>query len=140
MPIPLPLNLSIEPQLQLIYQHTHINDLNDGVSTVSFHSASGLIGRIGARLLGQFSALGTQWEPYVRVNVLRYFGGTDEATFAGTTAIPTTVSQTEGHVGAGISARLNNTVSVCATAGYLFNLGGAHQRTVEGDLGVRWRW
>ncbi|MFM0065625.1 autotransporter outer membrane beta-barrel domain-containing protein [Paraburkholderia aspalathi] len=61
-------------------------------------------------------------------------------TFAGTTELPTTVGQTEGHVGAGISARINNTVSAYATAGYLFNLGGAHQRTVEGNVGVRWSW
>jgi len=140
LPIPLPLNLSIEPQAQLIYQHTHINDLNDGVSTVSFHSASGLTGRLGVRLQGQFSAAGMLWAPYVRVNVLRYFGGTDSATFAGNTVIPTSVGQTEGHVGAGISARLNNTVSVYATAGYWFNLGGAHQRTVGGNAGVRWAW
>ncbi|WP_367619324.1 autotransporter domain-containing protein [Paraburkholderia sp. CHISQ3] len=140
LPIPLPLNLSIEPQVQLIYQHTHINDLDDGVSTVAFHSASSLIGRLGARLQGEFVAAGLQWQPYARVNVLRYFGGTDSVTFTGNTILPTTVGQTEGQVGAGISARVNNTVSVFASAGYLFNLGGAHQRTVEGNAGVRLSW
>jgi outer membrane autotransporter protein len=140
LPIPLPLHLSIEPQAQLIYQDTHIDDLNDGVSTVAFHSQSGLIGRLGARLFGEFPATGMAWQPYVRVNVLRYFGGNDEVTFAGTTALPTSVGQTEGQVEAGISARLNNTVSVYATGGYLFNLGGAHQRTFGGGAGVRLSW
>jgi outer membrane autotransporter protein len=140
MPIPLPLHLAIEPQVQLIYQDSHISDLNDGVSTVAFHSQSGLIGRLGARLSGEFSPVGMAWQPYVRVNVLRYFGGTDEVTFAGTTPIPTDVGQTEGQVGAGISARLNKTVSVYAAAGYLFNLGGAHQRTFGGNAGARVSW
>jgi outer membrane autotransporter protein len=140
LPIPMPLQLSIEPQAQLIYQDMHISDLNDGVSTVAFHSQSGLIGRLGARLFGEFSAAGMAWQPYVRVNVLRYFGGTDEVTFAGTTALPTNIGQTEAQVGTGISARINNTVSVYATAGYLFNLGGAHERTFGGDAGVRLSW
>jgi hypothetical protein len=30
--------------------------------------------------------------------------------------------------------------SVYATIGWLTNLGGAHQRTIGGNAGVRWTW
>ncbi|WP_287191835.1 autotransporter outer membrane beta-barrel domain-containing protein [Paraburkholderia sp.] len=50
LPIALSTVLSIEPQAQLIWQHTSIGDLDDGISSVSFHAASGLTGRPGVKV------------------------------------------------------------------------------------------
>jgi outer membrane autotransporter protein len=140
LPIPLPANLRIEPQAQLIWQHTSINDLDDGVSSVTFHAANGLIGRLGLRLEGKFEGAGTVWEPYLRANLWRYFNGTDEVTFGGTTVIPTSVPATAAEFGLGIAARLSVHGSVYAAAGYTTNVNGAHRSVVEGNAGARWSW
>ena len=140
LPIPLLANLRIEPQAQLIWQHTSINDLDDGISSVSFHSANGLIGRLGLRLEGKFEGAGTVWEPYLRANLWRYFNGTDEVTFGGSTVIPTSVPATAAEFGLGIAARLSVHGSVYAAAGYTMNVNGAHRSVVEGNAGVRWSW
>jgi outer membrane autotransporter protein len=140
LPIPLAAGFAIEPQAQLIYQNLQTDDLTDSVSRVSFNSSNEVIGRLGARLTDQFAAYGTQWQPYMRADVLRYFGGTDTATFANTTPIDSSVGSTQGHVGVGLSARVTPKVALYATAGYWFNLGGPHRETVEGDAGVRLNW
>ena len=140
LPVPLTAGLTVEPQAQLIWQRLSVNDLNDGVSTVSFNNGNTFLGRIGVRLQGRFDALGANWQPWLRVNVLRSFGSDDRATFAGTTVIGTTVGQTAGQIGAGVVAKISRSASLFATASWLTNLGGPHQRTVLGDAGVRWAW
>ncbi|WP_308102540.1 autotransporter outer membrane beta-barrel domain-containing protein [Paraburkholderia madseniana] len=140
LPIPLRASLSLEPQAQLIWQHASINDLNDGISSVSFHAANGLVGRLGLRLQGSFEGAGAQWQPYLRANLWRYFNGTDSATFAGTTVIPTDVAATAAQLGIGLVAHLSARGSVFATASYAMNVNGEHRSTVEGNLGARWSW
>lgn len=140
VPLPLPYGLSLEPQAQLIYQYTHINDLTDPAATVSFKSANELIGRLGLRLQTQFQANGINWKPYLRLDVLRYFGGTDTVNFSDSTKIDSSVGSTQGHVGAGVYAKLNQRVSLYLTGGYWFNLGGSHRSTAEGNAGVRLSW
>jgi outer membrane autotransporter protein len=140
LPIPLPARLSIEPQAQLIWQHVSMNDLDDGVSSVSFHGASGLTGRLGVRLQGRFDALGTAWQPYVRANLWHYFGGTDSVTFAGTTVIPTSVAATAAQFGLGLVAQLSARGSAFATVSYSASIGDTHRSTTAGGAGVRWRW
>jgi outer membrane autotransporter protein len=140
LPIPLSANLSVEPQAQLVWQNVSVNDLDDGISNVSFHGASGLAGRLGVRLQGRFDGAGTVWQPYLRANLWRYFGGTDSATFAGTTVIPTSVAATVAQFGFGVVARVSTRGSVFATAAYATNVNGAHRSIVGGDVGVRWSW
>jgi outer membrane autotransporter protein len=140
LPIPVSSVLTIEPQAQLIWQHLSINDLNDGVSSVSFNSGNTFLGRFGVRLQGRFDALGTSWQPYLRLNVLRSFGSNDSTTFGGATDIGTSVGQTAGQIGAGVVAKLSKSGSAYAAASWLTNLGGAHQRTVTCNAGVRWTW
>ncbi|CAG4892578.1 hypothetical protein R54767_01335 [Paraburkholderia gardini] len=135
LPIALSASLSIEPQMQLIWEHASINDLDDGISSVSFHAASGLAGRLGVRLQGRFEAADTVWQPYARANLWRYFGGTDSATFAGTTVIPASVAATTVQLGLGVAGHVSARGSVFATAGYTGNVSGAHRSIVEGDVG-----
>ncbi|SIO24392.1 autotransporter outer membrane beta-barrel domain-containing protein [Paraburkholderia phenazinium] len=140
LPIPLGSVLTIEPQAQLIWQHLSIDDLNDGVSSVSFNSGNTFLGRFGVRLQGRFDTLGTSWQPWLRLNVLRSFGSNDNTTFGGATDIGTNVGQTAGQIGAGVTAKVSKSGSVYAAASWLTNLGGSHQRTVTGNAGVRWSW
>jgi outer membrane autotransporter protein len=140
LPIPLSASLSIEPQMQLIWGHTSVNELNDGISSVSFHGASGLAGRLGVRVQGRFEQGSMVWQPYARANLWRYFGGTDSATFAGTTVIPTSVGATAFQFGLGIVGHVSARGKVFATAGYAGNVGGAHRSVFEGGVGARWSW
>jgi hypothetical protein len=41
---------------------------------------------------------------------------------------------------AGVVGKFSTSGSVFATLGWVTNLGGAHQRTVTGDAGMRWVW
>jgi outer membrane autotransporter protein len=140
LPIALAARLAIEPQAQLIWQHANLHDIDDGISTVSFHEASGFIGRLGVRFFGHFDAARTTFEPYLRANLWRTFGATDSATFAGTTVIPTNVSATTAQLGAGIVAKVSVRGSVFANVAWSTNLGGSIHRAIEGGVGVRWKW
>ncbi|MFM0615048.1 autotransporter outer membrane beta-barrel domain-containing protein [Paraburkholderia nemoris] len=140
LPIPLGAGLTLEPQAQLVWQHLSLSDFNDGVSSVGFNSGNTFVGRIGARLQAQFDAFAIAWRPYLRVSFLREFGSDDKVTFGGGTVIPGTVGQTAAQLGAGVVGKFSTSGSVFATLGWVTNLGGAHQRTVTGDAGVRWVW
>ncbi|MGJ7530092.1 autotransporter outer membrane beta-barrel domain-containing protein [Variovorax sp. GB1P17] len=139
-PIALSENLTIEPQAQLLWQKVSINDLNDTASTVAFNSGNTFLGRVGVRLQGRFDTPGVVWQPYVRLNLLRNFGSSDNAVFGGATAITTSVSQSAAQINAGLVARINKSTSAFVTAGYTANLGGKRQRTVMGNAGIRWTW
>lgn len=140
LPIPIAYGLSVEPQAQIIWQNLSINDLNDGVSSVSFKHGNTFLGRLGVRISGDYAASFAALQPYLRLSVLRNFGAGDDVTFGGTTTLPGAVGQTAGQIGAGLVAKISKSSSAYATVSYLANLGGAHQRTITGNAGVRWAW
>jgi outer membrane autotransporter protein len=140
LPIPLSASLSLEPQARLIWQHTSINDFNDGISSVSFRTANGWIGRLGLRVEGRFDAAGMTWQPFARANLWHYGGGTDTVTFAGPTVVPTEAGATAAEFALGVVSRIGARGSIYASAGYTTNVGGEHRQVVEGNLGLRWRW
>ncbi|SMG21574.1 autotransporter family protein [Paraburkholderia susongensis] len=140
LPIALAYGLTLEPQAQLVWQWLALDKFSDGISEVNWNNGNTFLGRIGARLQWAFDASGVAWKPYLRVNVLRSFGADDETTFGGVTTLGTPVGQTMGQVGVGIVAQLTKRGSVFATASYLTNFGGQHQRVIGGDAGVRWAW
>jgi outer membrane autotransporter protein len=140
LPIPLTGVWTLEPQAQLIWQSLSINDLNDGVSTVSFSHGNTFVGRLGARMTGHIKTALADWQPYFRVNVLRNFGERDQTSFGAATTLPTSVGQTAGQIGAELVAKISRSSSAYATVSYLTNLGGSHERTILGNAGVRWAW
>jgi outer membrane autotransporter protein len=140
LPIALGYGLTLEPQAQLVWQWLSLDRFNDGVSDVTWNNGNTFLARVGARLQWAFDANGIAWKPYLRVSVLRSFGADDETTFSGTTTLGTQVGQTAGQIGAGLVAQLTKHGSVYATASYLTNLGGQHQRTITGNAGARWTW
>jgi outer membrane autotransporter protein len=42
--------VAIEPQAQLLYQYLHLNQFDDGISSISANTTNGLRGRLGFRL------------------------------------------------------------------------------------------
>jgi outer membrane autotransporter protein len=139
IPLALSARWTLEPQAQLIWQRVWVDSLDDGISTVSFQGTSGWLGRIGARLETSFDSRGVQWQPWLRVNLLRSFGGSDEAHF-GATTIGTSVRGTAGQIGAGVAANLGKHSALYATVGYTTNLDGNQRDSIFGNLGMRWRW
>ncbi|SFC73050.1 autotransporter outer membrane beta-barrel domain-containing protein [Collimonas sp. OK412] len=140
LPIPLGADVTIEPQAQVIWQNQSFNNLNDGVSTVSFNNGNTFLARLGVRLQSRFDTAAAIWQPYLRLNLLRSSGSHDTTTFDGTTVISSGTNQTAGQLNAGLVATINKSASAFVTATYTTNLGGAQQRMAMVDAGMRWSW
>lgn len=140
LPIALHGGLVVEPQMQLIWQRVLADDLNDGVSNVSFNTQSGWIGRLGVRVADRIGNAESFWMPYLRFNLWRYFGGTDTTTFDGTTGVPSSIAATAAEFALGVAARFAGRGSVYASVGYMTNINGVRRDIVTGTAGVRWRW
>nr|WP_238531363.1 autotransporter outer membrane beta-barrel domain-containing protein [Collimonas fungivorans] len=140
LPMPLGAEVTIEPQAQVIWQNLSLNDLNDGVSAVGFNNGNAFLARLGVRLKSRFETSAAIWQPYLRLNLLRSFGSHDSTTFDGTTVISNGSNQTAGQLNAGLVATINKSTSAFMTVTYTTNLGGAQQRTVMADAGMRWSW
>ncbi|MEX3933058.1 autotransporter domain-containing protein [Paraburkholderia phymatum] len=138
-PVPLSASLSVEPQIQLIVQHLGIDDLSDGVSNVSFHAANSVVGRIGARVQGQFEQGGAAFQPFATANLWRNFGGTDYATL-GPTALSVSDAATALQFDIGVVAKASRRASAFARVAYTMNVNGSHRSVVGGNVGVRWSW
>jgi outer membrane autotransporter protein len=132
--------VTIEPQAQVIWQNQSFNNLNDGVSTVSFNNGNTFLARLGVRLQSRFDTAAAIWQPYLRLNLLRSSGSHDTTTFDGTTVISSGTNQTAGQLNAGLVATINKSASAFVTATYTTNLGGAQQRMAMVDAGMRWSW
>jgi outer membrane autotransporter protein len=139
-PIPLGSHLSLEPQAQVIMQHIQTDGFQDPVSTVNFNPINAVTGRVGARLLGDFSQDVQHWQPYLKLNLWRNFHRDYNTVFAGTDAIPTNLASTALEFGGGVSAKLTQHISLYGEASYLHNIDSLHRRGAMGDLGVRILW
>lgn len=130
----------LEPQVQLINQHIHLDSQHDGISKVAYDSQDYLTGRLGARLKGQYLLSNTPVEPYLRVNAWRTFGGSDTVTYDGVDRIKTDHKASTADLGVGVVAKLSPAVSVYLGADYNTQLDGNHLEGVSGNLGVRMSW
>jgi outer membrane autotransporter protein len=117
-----------------------IDDLNDGISNVTFADPNTVAARLGVRLTGRMQALGATWQPYAGVNLWRYFNATSQVTFDGTTGIPAQSSSTIADIAAGFAVNLSARGSVFVSMHYAMNAGGARREAVGGNAAVRWRW
>lgn len=134
----------IEPQAQLVYQDVSVDGSQDQYSSVDWNAGTAWTGRLGARL--QYTARderGTLWQPYARVNLWHAFSGTDSTFFGQSSpAIETRFGDTALKVGGGITARVNQNVSLYGQASYRWSLdgGGSRQTAAAGTFGVRINW
>lgn len=140
VPFALLQELSIEPQAQVIWQHVSLNDFSDGISAVTFDNPNSFAARLGLRVASRRQAGGALWQPYVRVNLWRYFSASSNVSFDHTTTIPTQSSATLVEFQTGVAISVSARGSVFANVHYAMNAGGATRATLGGDAGVRWRW
>jgi outer membrane autotransporter protein len=142
-PIPLPLGprFVLEPQAQIIWQQVTFQDSNDGLGPVGLGTTSGPTGRLGVR--GAWTIIsdnGQVWQPYARANLWRDWGA-EATTMFGIDQVPLIEQATRLEFAGGVTAKLNQGVSVYAQAGYQFGLDGAFIRNgVQGDVGLRYVW
>ena len=140
LPVPLGANMEIEPQAQVIWQNLSLNAFHDGVSAVGFNHGNTFLARLGVRLQSRFETAAATWQPYLRLNLLHSSGSHDTTTFDGTTGISNGTHQQAGQLNACLVVNTGKSASVFVTASYTGNLGGAQQRTLMADAGMRWSW
>jgi outer membrane autotransporter protein len=144
-PIPLPLGprFVLEPQAQIIWQHVSFDDANDGLGPVGLGSTSGPTGRLGLR--GQWTidgSNGIRWQPYVGANVWRGWGAEATTSF-GIDQVRLIESSTRTEVLGGITARLDNRLSLYAQGSYQFAIdqnNNSSRSGAQGNVGFRYTW
>ncbi|MGU3413943.1 autotransporter-associated beta strand repeat-containing protein [Enterobacteriaceae bacterium C34A] len=79
----------LEPQAQLIWQHSSFDDIDvkgDTKTKASISAGDSVTGRIGTRLVGHYQTRQGEVTPYVRVNLWQGMGGSDNTRFSNNTA------------------------------------------------------
>lgn len=136
-PIALGERLVLEPQAQLIWQHSSLDETADAFSNVSFDVGDGLGARIGARLHGADEDAG--WRPYLKLNLWSELGSDDDTRF-GDDRIRTESRADAIEFGAGLVGRLSPGVGLYFVADYTHELSGEERRSVQGHAGLRVDW
>jgi len=146
-PIPVPAlgpGFVLEPQGQIVWQHVSFDDANDGLGDIGLGSTSGASGRLGLRGRWTFVSDGGQvWQPYVRADVWQDWGAQATTTFSGLDRVPLLQRGTRLDLSTGVTARINDGLSLYAQAGYQFAVGntdGDQRDGIRGDLGLRYLW
>jgi outer membrane autotransporter protein len=140
-PIALTSYLTLEPQVQAIWQHLSLGSSQDRISTIGFAQTDTAAGRLGVRLQGSIETGKGLVQPFVTTNLWYGSAVIDNVTFAGTDAIPTAAQNTTSfEVRAGLSATLSKFANVYASVGYATELTGDYGKAVKGRLGMRVTW
>ena len=139
VPLVLSDSLVLEPQAQLVWQRTSLNDFDDGVSTVHFERDNALTGRIGARLRGALDST-TTWRPYLLANIWHSFKGNNGIVFGGADTIATSRRMTALELGVGVSAQISTRLALYGGLSGLSNIGGATQRAGQAQIGLQYFW
>ncbi len=139
-PIALGEQMTLEPQAQLIWQRSSIDDFYDGVSAIRFTRDNAITARLGARLEGRYGTDAAQWRPYLKANLWHTFGGTGDVLLGTTDSVGTRRNASALEVGVGVTGNLSKAVGVYAGLSYLGAVGTTEQKGVQGQLGMRVRW
>jgi type V secretory pathway adhesin AidA len=138
-PIPLFATLTLEPQVQVVWQRLSFDDAQDVISSVSYRSSDAWTGRIGFDLKSEMQSRAGLFQPFLKMNLWRNFNGISTVAF-GPDAIETNLGATALEVGGGVVAKLSESVGVFAAAGYITDLDRNERQTVRGNAGVRVTW
>jgi outer membrane autotransporter protein len=134
---------TIQPQAQLVAQKSRIDSIGIANATVKFEDKLSLAGRLGIRMVGDYTTGGHQWKPYVRTNLWHGFDGKQNTVIqnpAATTPIATQMGYDALEAGAGFTVALNRNVSLYGEADHVFAVGKASSQLskgVTGSLGIR---
>ncbi len=140
-PIVLGAHLLLEPQAQIVVQHTDIDaiDVAYGQSYAVFDPDTAISGRFGLRLRGQFEIGSVGVVPYGVVSVWHTLAGKDRMRLLGQ-KVTTEYGGTSLEARLGLAMRFSQSVSLYVDAGYQTGLDDADQETVFGSLGLRLTW
>jgi OOP family OmpA-OmpF porin len=135
----------IEPQAQLVYHSSDLDDLAIPNATVSFGDNDSAVGRLGLRLVGDYRLSDDRpLKPYLRANWWHAFDSNYQTTFrtaAASTVINTDGSYNSGEIGAGFTLQLAESVIMYGELDHMFQLtGGANKELSKGvaaSIGVR---
>ena len=132
----------LEPQLQVIWQRTEIDDGADRVGRLRFDADSAWTGRAGLRLAADYDIAGNGWQPYFKLNYWQTLDGEERIDFD-SNRITNQQGTRALEVGVGVVARFNPNVSAFAVADYTRDLESSTQKerkVVEGNIGLRLDW
>ncbi|WP_286612939.1 autotransporter outer membrane beta-barrel domain-containing protein [Variovorax jilinensis] len=139
---------ALEPQGQLIYQWTKMEDSADRMGRISFDDTSTFYGRIGARLThriaqGEGSGDISAW---ARLNIWHAFDSDATTTFAslqGTNAVALGAplgASTWAQIGIGLSGQIARNASAFGSVDYNRSLDSGDNHGWGGRVGVRFKW
>jgi outer membrane autotransporter protein len=138
----------IEPQMQLVYQHLHLNDAADAFGRFKYADTDALYGRAGGRLYKNWkTASGQAVTTWGRANVWYAMTGMPEVTvtnleglaptsFKGTTAL----GRAWGQFGVGISGQVTRNTSLYGTLDYNTSFGPGTGYSLDGRVGMKVNW
>ena len=136
---------SIEPQAQLIHQHSHVNDVQISGAAIQQRATDGTVGRLGVRVKNSLHITAGWLQPYARVNVYRASAHADLTEFV-TESTTTRVESASGYsaveLAGGFTLALTSGAEFYGEVGRSFSAGGDVdlKSSVQGSVGVRLRW
>lgn len=138
---------ALEPQGQIVYQWTKLEDSADSFARISFDDTSTFYGRIGARLTRRV-AQGEEQDltAWARLNIWHAFDSDAMTTFASLQGFnPVALSapigaSTWAQVGVGLSGQIARNASAFGSVDYNRSLDGANSDGWSGRVGVRFKW
>ena len=141
-------SMLIEPQAQLIYSHTDIDDsvlpaspLRQTATPIDLSNVNSVTGRLGV-LFQKNPDSGKNFLPWARVNLWHTFSGSYTMSSPGLDDIETSMNGTSAELTAGFNllGDKDSKWAIDASAGYLFNLSGAKNTGWRGNLGARYNF
>lgn len=144
-PVALGAGWTIEPQAQLIYQHTSLDGGADSFGWTKYDDTDALYGRVGARLTKDWSLGGRMVTTWARANLWHSFGADAKTTFTNLAGnfpvtLKTGLGGTWAQLGLGVSGRVAENINLFAAADYNFALGEGEGHSLGGRVGLRVTW
>lgn len=144
-PVALGAGWTIEPQAQLIYQHTSLDGGADSFGWTKYDDTDALYGRVGARLTKDWSLGGRMVTTWARANLWHSFGADAKTTFTNLAGnfpvtLKTGLGGTWAQLGLGVSGRVAENINLFAAADYNVALGEGEGHSLGGRVGLRVTW
>lgn len=131
---------TLEPMAQIVFSSLAFDPASDPYTTLNFMPADAWFGRIGARLEDNTLLQDKHMKPFFEADLWHSFGGTDITLYNNTIPVPVPFGNTDVQFATGTTSQLGDDMSVYARVSYTFDISGNYQRTIEGNVGIRYSW
>jgi len=128
----------IEPQAQLIYQHTRYQGFNDSEFDIDGYNTDQVRGRVGVRLFKDDETTSRLNNYYVIANLVHDFMGADEVEI-NNTEVGQRYDRTRAEIGAGAQSKLTSNSYFYADARYNKSLDG-NSEGGQANIGLKVEW